>query len=95
MPLSQAKDKDGTLYNQITSDDFTTPLITTATVENSVTGNTAAPKMILSRKLEVIPSNTDKTGADTLESGIDVPPGNKFFKNFPPRTFLFNLELLI
>ena len=88
MPLSQAKDKDGTLYNQITSDDFTTPLTTATTVENSVTGNAAAPKMILSRNLKVIPNKTDKTVADTLESGIDVPPGNKFFENFPPGTFI-------
>ena len=67
MPPSQAKDKDGTLYIQITSDDFKTPLTTVTTVENLATGNTAAPKRILSRKLEVNPNKTDKTDADIKE----------------------------
>ena len=61
MPPSQAKNKDGTLYNQITSDDFKTPLTTVTTVENSAIGNTAAQKRMLSSKLQVNPSKTSKT----------------------------------
>ena len=61
---SEAKDKDGTHYNQITSGDFKTPLTTVTTVENLAIGNTAAPKRILSSKLKVNPNKTDKTDAD-------------------------------
>ena len=61
---SEAKDKDGTHYNQITSGDFKTPLTTVTTVENLAIGNTAAPKRILSGKLEVNPNKTDETDAD-------------------------------
>ena len=72
MPPSQAKDKDGTLYNQITSDDFKTPLTTVTTVENLAIGNTAAPKRILSSKLEVNPNKTDKTDADIKDKYFDL-----------------------
>ena len=61
---SQAKNKDGTHYNQITSGDFKTPLTTVTTVENLAIGNTAAPKRILSSKLGVNPNKMDKTDAD-------------------------------
>ena len=64
MPPSQAKDKDGTFYNQITLGHFKAPLTTVTTVENSAIGNTAAPKWILSSKLEVNHNKTDKTDAD-------------------------------
>ena len=64
MPHSQAKDKDETLYNQITSGDFKTQPTSVTTVENSAAGNTAAPKRILASKLEVNPNKTDKTDAD-------------------------------
>ena len=70
--LSQAKDKDRTLYNQITSGDFKTPLTTVTTVENSAIGNTAAPKRILSSKLEVNPNKTDKTDADIKDKYFDL-----------------------
>ena len=71
MPPSQAKDKGGTLSNQITSGDFKTPLTTVTTVENSAIGNTAAPKRMLSSKLEVNPSKTDKTDADVKDKYSD------------------------
>ena len=64
---SQAKDKDGTLYNQITLGDFKTPLTTVTTVENSAIGNKAAPKRMLSSKLGVNPSKTDKTDAEVKD----------------------------
>ena len=64
MPPSQAKDKDGTHYSQITSGDFKTPLTTVTTVENLAIGNTAAPKRTLSSKLEVNSNKTDKTDTD-------------------------------
>ena len=44
MHPSQTKDKDGTLYNQITSGDFKTPLTTVTTVENSAIGKPVAQK---------------------------------------------------
>ena len=72
MPPSQAKDKDGTHYNQITSGDFKTPLTTVTTVENLPIGNTAAPKRILSSKLEVNPNKTDKTDADIKDKCFDL-----------------------
>ena len=72
VPLSQAKDKDGTHYNQITSGDFKTPLTTVATVENLAIGNTAAPKRLLSSKLEVNPNKTDKTDADIKDKCFDL-----------------------
>ena len=68
---SQAKGKDGTFYNQITSGDFKTLLITVTTVENLAIGNTAAPKRILSSKLEVNPSKTDKTDTDVKDKHSD------------------------
>ena len=59
---SQAKKKDGSLYNHTTTtSNFKTPLTTVATVESSAIGNTAAPKRTLSSKIEVIPNRTDKT----------------------------------
>ena len=61
---SEAKDKDGTFYNQITSGNFKTPLTTVTTMENLAIGNTAAPKRILSSKLKVNPNKTDKTDTD-------------------------------
>ena len=72
MPPSQAKDKDGTHYNQITSGDFKTPLTTVTTVENLAIGNTAAPKRTLPSKLEVNPSKTDKTDADIKDKYFDL-----------------------
>ena len=66
------KDKDGTLYNQITSGDFKTPLTTVTTVENSPIGNTAAQKRTLSRKLEVNPNNTDKTDVEIKDKYFDL-----------------------
>ena len=72
MPPSQAKDKDGTHCNQITSGDFKTPLTTVTTVENLAIGNTAAPKRILSSKLEVNPNKTDKTDADIKDKYFDL-----------------------
>ena len=72
MPPSQVKAKDGILYNQITSEDFKTPLNTVATVENLVIGNTAAPKRTLSSKLEANPNKTDKTDADIKDKYFDL-----------------------
>ena len=68
---SQAKGKDGTLYNQTTSGNFKTLLTTVTTVENSAIGNTAAPKRMLSSKLEVNPSKTDKTDTDVKDKYSD------------------------
>ena len=51
--------------------DFKTPLTTVTTVENSVIGNTAAPKRI-SSKLEVNPDKTDKTNADVKDMYFDL-----------------------
>ena len=50
---------------------FKTPLTTVTTVENSVIGNTAAPKRI-SSKLEVNPDKTDKTNADVKDMYFDL-----------------------
>ena len=72
MPPSQAKDKDGTHYNQITSGDFKTPLTTVTTVKNLAIENTAVPKRILSSKLEVNPNKTDKTDADIKDKHFDL-----------------------
>ena len=72
MPLTQAKDKSGTLYNQITSGDFKTPLTTVTTVENSTIGNTTAPKRILFSKLEVNSNKTDKTDTDIKDNYFDL-----------------------
>ena len=69
---SKTKDKDGTLYNQITLGDFKTPLTTVTTVENLAIGNTAAPKRILSSKLEVSPNKTNKTDADIKDKYFDL-----------------------
>ena len=52
MPPSQSKDKDGTLYNQITSGDFRMPLTTVTTMENLAFGNRAAQKRTLFSKLK-------------------------------------------
>ena len=68
----QAKDKDGTLYNQITSDNFKAPLTTVTTVQNLAIGNTAAPKRILYSKLVVNPNKTDKTNADIKDKYFDL-----------------------
>ena len=54
-----------------TLSDFKTPLTTVTTVENSVIGNTAAPKRI-SSKLEVNPDKTDKTNADVKDMYFDL-----------------------
>ena len=72
MPPSQAKDKDGIHYNQITSGDFKTPLTTGTTVENLAIGNTAPPKRLLSSKLEVNPNKTDKTDVDIKDKCFDL-----------------------
>ena len=72
MPPSQAKDKDGTHCNQITSGDFKTLLTTVTTVENLVIGNTAATIRILSSKLEVNSNKTDKTDADIKDKCFDL-----------------------
>ena len=69
---SHTKDKDGTLYNQITSGDFKTPLTAVTTVENLAIGNTAAPKRISSSKPEVNPNKTDKTDADIKDKCFDI-----------------------
>ena len=71
MPPSHAKDKDGTLYNQITSGNFKTPLTTVTTVENLAIGNTAAPKRISSSKPEVNLNKTDKTDTDIKDKYFD------------------------
>ena len=71
MSPSQPKDKDGTLYNQIISGDFKTPLTTVTTVENSTIGKTAAPKRMLFSKLEINPSKMDKTDADVKDKYFD------------------------
>ena len=41
-------------------------------MENSATGNTAAHKRTLSRKLEVNPNNTDKTDAEIKDKYFDL-----------------------
>ena len=66
-----AKDKDGILYNQITSGNSKIPLATVTTVENSVILNTAVPKRMLTSKLEVNPSKTDKTDTDVRNKYSD------------------------
>ena len=51
---------------------FKTPQTTVTSVENSATGNTAAPKRISSSKLEVNPNKTDKTDPDMKDKYFNL-----------------------